>query len=255
MPIAAVINGAMYAVHSDHLNTPRRLTNADGQPVWQWAYSAFGDEDPTTAAKRFTSQYTAPAIGTTNTPHVVLNLGYWGMYRDQESGLAQNRYRYYDARTGRYTQFDPSGLAGGLNGYGYVDGDPLNWADPTGLAKIGRKPIDLEPLDGGGGGMGGTGARPANYSPAGSGRSGAFNEAKRLNDIPTSQQPAATRPNTDLRGNPQPGRQYDFDIPTPGGGTQRMTLRDDSRGHFFGPNNSQNRGPHFNDMCRRHFDY
>ena len=42
MPIAAVINGATYAVHSDHLNTPRKLSNADGQPVWQWSYSAFG---------------------------------------------------------------------------------------------------------------------------------------------------------------------------------------------------------------------
>ena len=39
MPIAAVINGATYAVHSDHLNTPRKLTNASGQAVWQWSYS------------------------------------------------------------------------------------------------------------------------------------------------------------------------------------------------------------------------
>ena len=120
--------------------------------VWQWAYSAFGDEEPTTAAKRFTSQYTTPTSGTTNMAPVALNLGYWGMYRDQESGLAQNRHRYYAAGTGRYTQFDPIGLAGGPNGFVYVDGDPLNWADPTGLSKIGRKPIDLEPLDGGGGG-------------------------------------------------------------------------------------------------------
>ena len=31
MPIAAVINGNTYAGHSDHLNTPRRLSNAEGQ--------------------------------------------------------------------------------------------------------------------------------------------------------------------------------------------------------------------------------
>jgi uncharacterized protein RhaS with RHS repeats len=42
MPIATVINGASYVVHSDHLNTPRKPSNADGQPVWQWSYSAFG---------------------------------------------------------------------------------------------------------------------------------------------------------------------------------------------------------------------
>ncbi|MDP9894981.1 uncharacterized protein RhaS with RHS repeats [Variovorax boronicumulans] len=42
MPIAAVIDGATYAVHGDHLNPPRKLTNASGQAVWQWSYSAFG---------------------------------------------------------------------------------------------------------------------------------------------------------------------------------------------------------------------
>ncbi|KZT14206.1 hypothetical protein A1D30_19600 [Acidovorax sp. GW101-3H11] len=36
MPIAAVVNGQTYAVHSDHLNTPRKLTQANGQAVWQW---------------------------------------------------------------------------------------------------------------------------------------------------------------------------------------------------------------------------
>jgi len=30
MPIAAVIKGQTYAVHSDHLNTPRKLTQPDG---------------------------------------------------------------------------------------------------------------------------------------------------------------------------------------------------------------------------------
>jgi len=39
-------------VHSDHLNTPCRLTDTTGQVVWQWAYSAFGDEKPTIAKSR-----------------------------------------------------------------------------------------------------------------------------------------------------------------------------------------------------------
>ncbi|WP_436129027.1 RHS domain-containing protein, partial [Acidovorax sp. LjRoot117] len=49
MPIAVVGEGRQYAVHADHLNTPRRLTQEDGKVAWQWAYSAFGDEAPTTA--------------------------------------------------------------------------------------------------------------------------------------------------------------------------------------------------------------
>ncbi len=47
MPIVTIIDGQKYAVHSDHLNTPRLLGDDSGQPVWQWAYSAFGDEQPT----------------------------------------------------------------------------------------------------------------------------------------------------------------------------------------------------------------
>ncbi|WP_443083625.1 RHS domain-containing protein [Variovorax sp. WDL1] len=39
-------------MHSDHLNTPRRLIDSQGQPVWQWSYSAFGDEKPTIAKCR-----------------------------------------------------------------------------------------------------------------------------------------------------------------------------------------------------------
>ncbi|MDA8523443.1 hypothetical protein [Acidovorax sp. NCPPB 4044] len=32
-PAAAQINGRLYAIDADHLNTPRRLTNAQGQVV------------------------------------------------------------------------------------------------------------------------------------------------------------------------------------------------------------------------------
>ncbi|MBN9087822.1 MAG: hypothetical protein J0J01_13005 [Reyranella sp.] len=47
---------------------------------------------------------------------------------------------YYRARTylpslGRFLQADPSGYSGGANLYGYVGNDPLNWADPLGLAR------------------------------------------------------------------------------------------------------------------------
>jgi RHS repeat-associated protein len=50
------------------------------------------------------------------------------------TGLLYIRNRYYDPQTGRFTQEDPIGLAGGLNAYGFADGDPVSYSDPTGLA-------------------------------------------------------------------------------------------------------------------------
>jgi len=38
--------------------------------------------------------------------------------------------------TGRFTQEDPIGLAGGLNLYGFANGDPVNFSDPFGLHPI-----------------------------------------------------------------------------------------------------------------------
>ena len=96
------------------------------------------------------------------------------------------------------------------------------------------------------------GTPPPNMSPEGAGRQGAFNAAKRANDIPTSSQPSAVGPNLDRNGRPQPGRQYTFDNPR---GGRDIVIRDDAAGHNYGPNNPQNRGPHFNDPAGNHYDY
>ncbi|BCL63154.1 hypothetical protein DGMP_38470 [Desulfomarina profundi] len=42
-------------------------------------------------------------------------------------------HRFYDPDTGRYLSADPIGLDGGINLYGYVGNDPVNWVDPEGL--------------------------------------------------------------------------------------------------------------------------
>jgi RHS repeat-associated protein len=49
------------------------------------------------------------------------------------SGLEYMRNRVYDPKSGRFTQEDPIGLAGGLNLYGFADGDPITYSDPFGL--------------------------------------------------------------------------------------------------------------------------
>ena len=48
-------------------------------------------------------------------------------------GLTYRRNRYIDGKTGRFSQLDPIGLAGGLNSYGYAAGDPVSFSDPFGL--------------------------------------------------------------------------------------------------------------------------
>ena len=50
------------------------------------------------------------------------------------SGLQYMRNRYYDPKSGRFTQEDPIGLAGGMNLYGFGGGDPINESDPLGLS-------------------------------------------------------------------------------------------------------------------------
>lgn len=76
---------------------------------------------------------------------------YTGREYDAESGLYYYRARYYDPQAGRFISRDPIGLAGGVNGYVYVEGNPVNWLDPSGLC----------PADG----IGGIGGSNTNSNP------------------------------------------------------------------------------------------
>jgi RHS repeat-associated protein len=53
--------------------------------------------------------------------------------KEDGTGTLFRRNRYLDPVTGRFTQEDPIGLAGGLNLYGFANGDPVNFSDPFGL--------------------------------------------------------------------------------------------------------------------------
>jgi hypothetical protein len=47
--------------------------------------------------------------------------------------LLYMRARFYMPSVGRFINQDPIGLAGGMNMYGYVGGNPINRTDPSGL--------------------------------------------------------------------------------------------------------------------------
>jgi len=107
--------GGEYAYYqNDHLGTPQRLVKGSGETVWAGRYRGFGE--------------------------VVEQEGGWGnrlrfpgQYEDGETGVFYNWFRYYDPSTGRYITSDPIGLAGGINTYAYVGGNPLSFIDPLGL--------------------------------------------------------------------------------------------------------------------------
>jgi RHS repeat-associated protein len=63
------------------------------------------------------------------------------LLRDKEDATRTfyRRNRYYDPGSGRFTQEDPIGLAGGLNLYGFASGDPVDYADPFGLLDCNKK--------------------------------------------------------------------------------------------------------------------
>ena len=100
-------------IHADHLATPQKMTDPSGTVVWDRDALPFGQ--------------TASLTGTGELP-----LRFPGQYYDDETGLYYNYFRDYDPSTGRYIQSDPIGLAGGLNTYAYVGGNPINATDPYG---------------------------------------------------------------------------------------------------------------------------
>jgi RHS repeat-associated protein len=68
---------------------------------------------------------------------------------NDQTGLLFYRARYYDPVMKRFISSDPIGLAGGMNMFAYVGGDPVSYTDPTGLWATGWPWLDrmLTPYD------------------------------------------------------------------------------------------------------------
>ncbi|TWG24258.1 RHS repeat-associated protein [Actinoplanes teichomyceticus] len=98
-------------VVTDAAGTPTELLGADGALRWR---------------------NSATLWGATDTPAAVQPLAFPGQYRDDETGLHYNVFRYYDPLAGRYLSQDPLGLAPALDPAGYV-ANPLLLTDPLGL--------------------------------------------------------------------------------------------------------------------------
>jgi RHS repeat-associated protein len=101
-------------IHTDHLGTPHKMTDANQAVVWSAYYKPFG-------------------AATTTVSTITNNLRFPGQYYDAETGLHYNYYRDYNSVIGRYIEADPIGLKGGINPFIYVVNTPITKVDPYGL--------------------------------------------------------------------------------------------------------------------------
>jgi RHS repeat-associated protein len=66
-----------------------------------------------------------------------------GCESDTETSLYYYRARYYDPNAGRFVSEDPIGFDGEINFYAYVENDPPNLIDPSGLDSVTIGPITI----------------------------------------------------------------------------------------------------------------
>ncbi|MFH1023652.1 MAG: DUF2235 domain-containing protein [Planctomycetota bacterium] len=146
--------GAGYFFVRDDLNSVLALTNAQGQIVEKYEYTAYGETriiDAITGLARYWDDDAddanhdgridagLPGAGLPATPQVPQTasdagnpFGYAGMWRDTHTGHYHTLYREYSPEMGRWLTPDPAGYVDGQNLYAYYPGP--NGVDPLGLA-------------------------------------------------------------------------------------------------------------------------
>ena len=99
---------------NDPVGEPERLIGEDGAVACAYQRGAWGT-------------LVADQGATADTP-----IRLQGQYWDEETGLAYNRFRYFDPEAGRFVSYDPLGVAAGMNSYAFAP-NTYSWTDPLGL--------------------------------------------------------------------------------------------------------------------------
>ncbi len=118
IPVEQVSSGgAVTYLHHDQQGSTRLLTGSTGTVTGSTTFDAYGNKTGST--------------GTSTTP-----LGYDGQYTSSDTGLIYMRARVYDPATVQFLSVDPL-IGFTLAHYNYVEDNPLNGSDPSGLCGLG----------------------------------------------------------------------------------------------------------------------
>ncbi len=116
-----VVGSSTFFYQYDGLGSTVALADKNGTVKNKYAYDDYGN------------------LATNCTEAVANSFKYVGRYGVMTDlpDLLYMRARYYMPSLGRFINKDPIGLAGGMNMYGYVGGNPVNSIDPSGLKEWG----------------------------------------------------------------------------------------------------------------------
>jgi RHS repeat-associated protein len=118
-PVKFTQNSTTYYITSDHLGSPRTITDESGSVIKALDYDSFGN------------------VVSDSNESFEIPFGFAGGLKDSDTSLLRFGYRDYDPSIGRWTARDPIGFAGGdTNLYGYVASDPVNFLDSIGLYEV-----------------------------------------------------------------------------------------------------------------------
>ena len=126
VPLALIQDGKAYSIVCDQLGTPTEAYDEEGKEVWYRRLDMNGK----------ILEETQPGLNPEG--YVSIPFLFQGQYYDYETGLAYNRFRYYDPELGRYISQDPICFASGiLSLHSYVE-DTNQIIDPLGLIHLNK---------------------------------------------------------------------------------------------------------------------